>query len=78
MQAKLRVQGANTLLNNVYYIARQQNSNVLGERLQRLEESLHNAPPHGNTILEATSKSTLSSLLEPSREKKDEAPLSRN
>lgn len=73
LQANLVVQGPNELLNNVYNIPRKKNSHALEGRLQRLEESLHNAPPRGNTVQEVASKRNHTSVLEQSRAKRDEA-----
>lgn len=42
LQVNLGKQGANEILNKIFNIVRQQNSFMLEERLQRLEQSLHN------------------------------------
>lgn len=44
VQANLGVQGTNEMLTNVFNIVSQQNSHAIEERLQRLKDSILNAP----------------------------------
>lgn len=48
-------QRANELLNNMYQMVQQQNSQAFADILTRIEESLHNAIFKNNTMREETS-----------------------
>lgn len=50
LQVNLGIQGTNELLNNVFNIVQQQNLQAIEERLQRLEEILHNTHSWKNII----------------------------
>lgn len=62
----------------MYNIVRQQNLLVLEERLLRLEENLHNAPPRRNIDHEAIMRRTQVTAPKLTTMKKNEAPKSRN
>lgn len=59
-------------------IVLQQTQNAIEERLQRLEESLHNAHSRENTIQEAASRKTRVVTLEPAKMKRNEALRSKD
>lgn len=74
LQENLGIQGANELLNNVFNIIRQKNSNAIEERIQNLKESLQNGPSRENTIQEVISRKTRVAIPEPFGMNGNEAP----
>lgn len=60
-------------MNNVFNIVRQENYHAFKVRLQRLEESLYNAPSCENTLQEIVLRKTRVATLEPARTKRDES-----
>lgn len=58
LRANLSHQGANELLNSMYQMVQQQNSQAFAERLTWIKESLHNLIPKSNIVLDANSHKT--------------------